>query len=410
MARTPHFWLPRPLVAGLLAGLAAGCSGDSGAWPAGITVDTLASGAVHVRTPAEGVWAMTGAEPWRIVEELRIGVADGEGPYLFGSVRDVIPDAQGRIWVMDSLARELRLFGPDGTHLRTVGGSGEGPGEFASNPCAFPGPNQEVWVEDSRFWLRFDAEGGHIASVPRQNTLGCGMRQRLPDDRLALVNSGGPMTQAERQSYFVVYTLTDEGQVLPGDTFPTPPVTPPSTITWTDPEGVGRMVLLLPFAHRPGWFLGPMGDFFMGQGEGGYGILRSSLAGDTLLIMERPHEPLAIDATVREEAIEAYAQSPRERGFTPEPAFTQSLVSTVYPPFNRFFVGADGTVWVGVEKGPDMEVVEVFAADGRFLGRVEAPDDFHRMGIQRVEGDHMYGVVRDELGVGYAVRLRIERN
>jgi hypothetical protein len=35
--------------------------------------------------------------------------------------------------VADELAGEIRTFGPDGSHVRSVGGSGEGPGEFSNS-------------------------------------------------------------------------------------------------------------------------------------------------------------------------------------------------------------------------------------------------------------------------------------
>ncbi|MEE8116816.1 MAG: hypothetical protein V3T28_06895 [Gemmatimonadales bacterium] len=49
------------------------------------TVDTRESGLVAVTTPATGIW--NGETSWRVVEELRIGTLEGNGPDLFGRVR-----------------------------------------------------------------------------------------------------------------------------------------------------------------------------------------------------------------------------------------------------------------------------------------------------------------------------------
>lgn len=38
------------------------------------------------------------------------------------------------------LSSELRLFGPDRDFVRSVGGEGDGPGEFGFNPCANAAP------------------------------------------------------------------------------------------------------------------------------------------------------------------------------------------------------------------------------------------------------------------------------
>lgn len=90
--------------------LATSCTGDQDPTGGIIAMDTLANGAVHVVSAPEGTWAHSGTEPWRLVEDLRIGVVEGDEPYMFGFARNVFPDPQGRIWVLDSQASELRLF------------------------------------------------------------------------------------------------------------------------------------------------------------------------------------------------------------------------------------------------------------------------------------------------------------
>jgi len=388
-----------------LAGLLAACSGDPDPRIEGIVVDTLPNGAVRVSTAAEGAWHLTGTQPWRIVEELRIGEADGEGPYLFGSARNVIPDALGRIWVLDSQALELRLFDADGQFIRTVGGPGQGPGEFSGNTCAFAGPDGEIWVESLYRWHRFDSAGVYLASIDQRNDPGCGYRQWTPDGRLLTVSSEMAPPGAPRRSAFVVHAFSDNGDLVPTDSFPTPTLPSSHTITWTDATGRFRIGASIPFVHRPTWVLGPMGELFVTDGNGEYTIRRTSLAGDTLLVMGRSFDPVRIADEVRDEAIEGF----RRDGMTAEPSFSPALVPTFYPPFDRYSVGADGTLWVRSERGDPQVVMDVFSADGRFLGSPEVPADFDQMFVHYMVGDRMYGTARDEWGLTYAVRLRIER-
>lgn len=42
-----------------------------------LSIDTLANGAVHVVSAPEGAWAHSESKPWRLVEDLRIGVIEG---------------------------------------------------------------------------------------------------------------------------------------------------------------------------------------------------------------------------------------------------------------------------------------------------------------------------------------------
>ena len=67
---------------------------------------------------------------FRIQEELSIGVAEGEPEYMFSRISAIAVDDNGRIYVLDYLEAELRVFGPDGKHIRTIGRRGQGPGEF----------------------------------------------------------------------------------------------------------------------------------------------------------------------------------------------------------------------------------------------------------------------------------------
>lgn len=61
---------------------------------------------------------------------LRMGVVEGAAPYQFSGIAGVLRLEDGRILVADGGSKELRLFSADGRHLRSVGGSGQGPGEF----------------------------------------------------------------------------------------------------------------------------------------------------------------------------------------------------------------------------------------------------------------------------------------
>ena len=51
-------------------------------------------------------------------------------PEEFGRVESVIADSAGTMYVADGLALEIKLFGPDGRYLRSLGGRGQGPGEI----------------------------------------------------------------------------------------------------------------------------------------------------------------------------------------------------------------------------------------------------------------------------------------
>lgn len=396
----------RPLAALAACGLLLpSCTAEGAGTDGVISLDTLANGAVHVVSSPEGVWASSGAEPWRLVEDLRIGVREGDPSYMFGSVRNVIPDALGRVWVMDSRAYELRLFDRDGTFVRTVGGEGGGPGEFGSNPCAFAGPDGEVWVESGGRWQRFDSAGVFLGGQPVTRNLGCGIRQWLPDGRFLAVNTEyDPETRA-LDGYYFVHDRDPSGEVSPRDTVPAPDVPESPRVQWVNNAGRVVITSYAPLSHRATGVLGPTGDFWITEGGGDYRIRRQTLTGDTLVIMERPYEPVPVPDSVRAREI---AELRRERLRLAE-GFDPADIPRVYPPFDRLSIATDGTLWVRRQLEDGAYGLDVFAPDGRFLGAVEPPPGFGRMLIHHVTPDYMYGRATDALDVPYVVRLAIHR-
>lgn len=72
-------------------------------------------------------------ERLELVEDLVIGERGDDPNYAFYRPDTVKADSRGRIYVLDGGNNRLQVFGPDGEYLRTLGGEGEGPGEFASS-------------------------------------------------------------------------------------------------------------------------------------------------------------------------------------------------------------------------------------------------------------------------------------
>ena len=396
-----------PLIATLVL---SSCGGSEPMASGGAVVDTLANGAVRVVNTAEGIWGLDDTERWVVTEDLRIGVVDGEAPYVFGRVTMVRPGTQGRIWVMDSQAFELRLFNPDGSFERAVGKRGEGPGEFTGNVCAFPGPNGEVWVEDSgRRWQRFLEDGRLVGSHRVTSNLGCGIRRWTPDGRFFVVNTrrvvGG--TPFERTGFFVVHRMGTEGELIQGDTVFPPMVPPAPTVTWVSANNGSRFTGTVSFSPRAGSVLGPSGDFWVMDGDGSYAFRRQSPAGDTLLMIERTHVPIPVPNSIRNRTIQDFRD--RYEGRTAEGGFDPDQVPRVYPPFGRLTIGTDGTLWVRKQLGDGAFGLDVFSPDGIYLGEAVVPPDFAQMSIWYATPDRLYGVVTDDLDVQYVVRLEVQR-
>lgn len=88
--------------------------------------------------------------------------SEEEGPELFGRVGTVRSHPNGSLWIADSQAQEMRVFDPgSGAHLFTIGGRGDGPGEFRrSGFLGFDGEgNAYVYDDEHRRLSVFSGSG-----------------------------------------------------------------------------------------------------------------------------------------------------------------------------------------------------------------------------------------------------------
>ena len=119
----------RCLSTGFLLASTIACEGreNGGDPPELLTRDSAGVEIVENDRPPAG-----SALAWRVGDApaLSIGVREGEEPYQLYRVEDATRLPDGRIAVANSGTAEIRVFAADGSHLATLGGIGEGPGEF----------------------------------------------------------------------------------------------------------------------------------------------------------------------------------------------------------------------------------------------------------------------------------------
>lgn len=387
----------------ILPVLLAACDGSGGEVALTPDVDTLADGGVFVRNARDSVW--TDHDRWRLVEDLRIGAAEGRRPDVFGSVPDLTVDDAGRIWVIDGHGAILRVFDSAGRFVRSVGREGEGPGEFRSPRHIVQGPDGHVWVSDfttGRF-LRFDTAGRHV-----------GTRRRFaPDPRDpiifdatgALLARQSDLAGTGPRRFVVRYDPAAGFETL--DTIPEPPPLGQDltfTFRGTSEAVGGRFTLTrpVPFVHQPDLQLLPNGWGYLAWPGGElYRFGNLELSGDTVLMIERAYVPVAVPDSVVERRI---------GGMMGIEGLDRDLVSRRYPPFDAVHRAPDGHWWVRRTLGPGMVGFEVFDPDGVYLGRVESELDLSRFTLMHLGNDALYGVWRNEVDVPYVVRLRVERS
>lgn len=402
------FIVPTARVAPILAvvaSISAACGGDGGSsvtWSG--TVDTLPDGRVAVLSESP-----TWTEATRPVfeEELRLGSMMGEGPDSFGEVRDLLLDEEGRIYVLESQAQEIRVFGPDGDWLHTIGRQGEGPGELKNAAAMGWGPDGILRVVDygNGRISDFRPDGTFLTSHRQQGGFVMYPWPGVFDRDGGLINVSPSMRDGEFEAVLVRYA---------------PDMEPIDTLTIPRYEGdseyfelasdAGRMRASVPFGAGLSGDLDPRGFFWVAPNTATYEVSQVNLAGDTLLTVRRPSEPHPVTSAEVDSAVATMKWFTDQGG-----KVDRSKFPSTKPAIYRVFAPGDGHVYVvpvtdefGSGYLSAGGVLDVFGPDGRYLGRLDMPGGMATSNPEPVfRGDHVLAVVRDELDVPYVVRYRL---
>lgn len=380
-------------------------SGDAAGSRWSGAVDTLESGVIRVSSPEEGVW--DDASRWRLVEDLRIGSMEGDGPDLFGQIGDVAVDDEGRIYVLEAQASEVRIFDAEGQWVRTLGGQGEGPGElnvpFGGAVYAMDDGTVVVNNSMNRRWEIFSAGGDFLTSVPIES-MSLGTGGSVGGDGAIYARDLSMSASGDRRTSVVRWAL-EGGSLAVTDTIPAPEL-PESTTFQVSTSANGNTMTVnfpVPFVHQPSWQFDADGRFRVEPGDG-YRIVILDQSLDTVRIIERQYTPIP----VTDEEI-AERERSMQGGPLAEADLDMSLIPEHHPAFDVLHLDDTGHLWVRRSLGGDARTWDVFDPDGRYLGEVGTAVPLDRFTLHAVRGGHVYGVVRDELDVPNVVRLTIER-
>jgi hypothetical protein len=385
---------PVALLGGAL--LASGCAAGDADTGWEVSVDSSAGYPVVVNTPSSNEIAPT----WELVEELRIGAADGTGPDVFGEIRALAVDGQGRIGVLDAQAQEVRVFAPDGTWLRTLGGQGGGPGELAQANGMIATADGNFLVHDPRADRRtvFHPDSGLVRTYPvRVSSYGF-VWDAMEDQRGVVWDSNMLADDAG------VYTDILQGFDASGawvDTVRLPAREPNAP----DPPGVyhielenGNAYTTVPYWPGAARAMDPARAFWTKAADvNDYRIARTTFTLDTTLVIESRRTPRPVTASERDSSVAML----RERYDT---ELEWSRIPDEKPVVQALRVAGDGRLWVRVGAAAGGVTFDVFGPDGIYQGTARTPMTLQRYVTPTIRGDTLWGVVTDDLGVPYVVR------
>ncbi|HLL47323.1 MAG TPA: 6-bladed beta-propeller [Longimicrobiaceae bacterium] len=323
---------------------------------------------------------------------------------MLSMVVGVVLDDLGRVWVADRQQQNIRVFDPRGTHVRTIGRKGSGPGEFRSVSGLTRMPNGNLLVLDfgnSRFSV-YDTAGVLVTTYPRRTTVSISPWPGRFDrqGRLYDVESAGAANESRTNA---VVRLDEAFQ--PTDTFRLPAFQMQYfEVSRKVDQNTDVTRVNVPFTPSQIWSIDPEGYVWVAVTDR-YRLERYSFDGTVDRVVERRFTPVPVTAADRRRSLEGNYDFTRKGG-----RIDASRIPKTKPALNSLFFDHEGRMWVKpVRPEGENPVLDVFDPSGEYLGRVLAPERMVVGPGTAVRGDRMAALTMDEDGVQSVVVFRIEK-
>jgi len=382
-----------------------------------VVTDSAGLEIVYSRSPE-----MAGAEAWTVSPEpsLQIGAVEGESAYLFGNIWGASEASDGRIVVSEGQTYEIRVFAPDGRHLVTFGGRGDGPEEFRGPPwITMAGLDTLVAWDPALFRLSwFGLSGGLIRQVALRDVMADLPISRFPNGRVwqlgpdgSLLSmgpgrlGGGPgLSRSTRRVVLIEAEgrkTQDFGEVTAGQSL-------------TRPGSNGRPLNVgNPFGPAVWPALGPGPCPVALSGEGAWEVRWMDSGGQLCRISRADIPRIPLSRDVIAQAGERAADGAAARGVPAgqlQAAFDDLPFPDSIPAISGMVFDRMGNLWVG-RRTADRGVVrnyDVLDDQGRWLASVSMPPEIDR--VLEIGPEHLLALWRDGMDVPYVRVYRIRKS
>jgi hypothetical protein len=337
--------------------------------------------------------------------------------------------------VFDRQVPAIRQYDAQGKYLRTIGRSGQGPGEYRLASGLAMTRDGRLLLWDTGNW-RMNVYSATGDVLPQWTTpSGTSGSSTATFSRALLVDTSGLVITRKtlfdrrdpmnRPNVWIRYR--PDGTVL--DTLHAPPSTR-ETPRVTATSGPAQVSAEVPFAPRRFVTISPLGYFVAGYADRYAFELHPP--GVPVISVRRDVEPTLVSRTERADARRRIEE--RMRQTDPTWSWNGPDIPDVKPYYSDLQVGLDGRIWVAIipevtpragsvsggggvggprlappkpaasTEPPRPALYDVFEPNGRYLGQVQVPA---RVSSVARRGDHVWGVAYDADDVPRIKRYRI---
>ena len=357
----------------------------------------------------------------KLVEEVRVSDEALPRDAGFQNPRGIAIDAQGRIYVADAGAEHLKVFGPDGKFVRTIGRKGQGPGEFQGPEFVEIGSSRIfVWEAMNRRISIFDAEGKFLASAPfSPGSFGVFIRMSvLPDGRLIVhyergLSSGVEDRVPDRQTHVIELLSPDaraprtllEKEVKS------------SRLVW-NPEYNANVRVPFPYHPTLNMEVTTAGVLAVGYSEKYMLEIHSPDKGRSGAFV-RPYSPIRLSEKDEQDHFGRFRMTVFKDGLktilpkAPEVILKNTEFPEKLPPYRGIIADGEGRFLVQVYvESRATNIFDVFDPKDGFVSRitVDGADIDHSFSVSlsnRFSGRYLWRIERDEEGYASLVKYRL---
>ena len=332
-----------------------------------------------------------------------IGEDEEDDNQWFSSIRGMGRLSDGSVVAVDRKAAEIRIYDEAGLHLRSMGSSGEGPGEFLNPFILWITAGDTLWVGDYRPWRYnvFTAQGQFVRRVSLSPAWGNSSR------------AGGVLDNG--------YTVNARQERVRLGNFAAPDTL---IVEVHDPRGeLARSLARIPngtsgtFREAPNFWLSPLFQSFAQVDARGSTIVLAHGSEPEVRVLddefnlrtiirwfEPDREVTSADVrTWRKDYVERRTQGRSSELLQSDLASIRRdrPVADVFPVMSSVMIGRDGRIWIRRYDRPREDRGWLaFGAEGEFICHMaQLPDDVWEFGA-----DYVLLLHKSELGI-QAVRM-----
>ena len=358
--------------------------GQKAEWEGKIEIE---DGVKVIKNPAEPLY---GEITFELEEDLSIGNEEDEN-YMFYGLVTLAVDSEENIFVLNGGNYRIQKFDKNGDYLQTIGGRGQGPGEFEQPMWIHIDLEDRIYGYDSRRRNLhvFEKDGKFKETIKLSHSLFF---------KSGMADKGNILAQtyfySQEGSTRDVVLMDSKGKVIKRI----------ASYPYELPPRIKKRTLGNPYSHRLHFYPALDGSGVYGHSSE-YKLYVLDTSGETRFLIENNEKPESITQKDESELIDGYLEN--QDKLNRKEKLNRNEVKKAYvfpknkPFFQRLMLDNENRIYVKRFKlyNPEdrSEVFDLFSEEGYFIYRVEMPlpPSIIRNGcIYRTESDRDTGYIK----------------